>query len=163
VLQTHYLSEGLRTDWIGGATEQRPAQTVVTFAGGPALAQYHIQPCREGWVVALQWRGSPSARELAPTLSAFVQALDANGAKLAQSDGAPLQGLLPFAQLPLDRDIVDRRMLIAPGAAGATLYVGLYDYVTGERLPATDAQGVRLDGDALALALSPPDPNIVCR
>lgn len=163
VLQTHYPSEGPRTEWIGGATAQRPSQVAVAFAGGLALVQYHIQPCREGWVASLQWRRAPSARELAPTLSAFVQVLDANGAKLAQKDGAPLQGLLPFAQLPDDRDIIDRRMLIAPGAAGATLYVGLYDYVTGERLPAIGAQGARLDGDALALALPPLDPSVACR
>ncbi|MCS6849274.1 MAG: hypothetical protein RMN52_16345 [Anaerolineae bacterium] len=163
VLQTHYPREGPRTEWIGGASAQLPSRITVAFAGGPALAHYHIEPCREGWTVSLQWRGAPSTHELAPTLSAFVQALDANGAKLAQNDGAPLQGLLPFAQLPPDRDIVDRRMLLAPGAAGATLYVGLYDYVTGERLPATDAQGARLDGDALALALPPLDPSVACR
>ncbi|MFC1466112.1 MAG: hypothetical protein ACFLMY_14825 [Candidatus Brachytrichaceae bacterium NZ_4S206] len=163
VLQTHYPSEGPRTEWIGGATAQHPAQVAVAFAGGLALVQYDIQPCRDGWVVSLQWRGAPSTRELAPTLSAFVQVMDANGTKLAQKDGAPLQGLLPFAQLPDDHDIVDRRILIAPGAAGATLYVGLYDYVTGERLPAIGAQGARLDGDALALALPPLDPSVACR
>ncbi len=162
VLQTHYLPDGPRTTWLGGTTLQRHSQVEVSFAGGLALVRRHIQPCREGWVASLQWRGAPSARALTPTLSAFVQVLDANGAKLTQNDGAPLDGLLPFAQLPHDRDIVDRRMLIAPGAVGATLHTGLYDYVTGERLPATDARGARLDGDALALTLPPLDPGVAC-
>lgn len=159
VLHTHYPAKGPRTEWIGGATTQRPAGVIVSFVGGPALAQYHVQPCREGWQVTLQWRGTPAGRASAPTLSAFVQALDAHGAKLAQRDGAPMQGLLPFAQLPEDHDIVDRRVLIAPGAAGAMLYVGLYDYVTGARLP---AQGAQVIGDALALPLPPLDPNTAC-
>ncbi|MFN3704932.1 MAG: hypothetical protein ACK4WM_02900, partial [Thermoflexales bacterium] len=163
VLQTHYLPNGPRTTWLGGATAQRYSQVEVSFAGRLALVRRHIQPCREGWVAALQWRGAPSARALTPTLSAFVQVLDANGAKLTQNDGAPLGGLLPFAQLPHDRDIVDRRMLIAPSAVGATLHIGLYDYATGKRLPATDAQGARLDGDALALTLPPLDPGVACR
>ncbi|MFN4293106.1 MAG: hypothetical protein ACK4JD_03150 [Thermoflexales bacterium] len=162
VLQTHYRPDGPRTAWIGGATAQQHAQVEVSFAGGLALVRHDIQPCREGWVASLQWRGASSARELTPTLSAFVQVLDANGAKLTQNDGAPLDGLLLFTQMPRDRDIVDRRMLTAPGAVGATLYIGLYDYTTGERLPATDARGARLDGDALALALPPLDPSIAC-
>jgi hypothetical protein len=164
ILQTQYLPEALRTDWLGGATTHGPATAEVAFAGGPSLAQHHIQACRQGWVVALQWRRPPApAGEFPPTLSAFVQALDANGAKLAQSDGAPLNGLLPFASLPADRDIVDRRVLLAPDAAGAMLHLGVYDYVTGERLPATDAQGRRLAGDALTLPLPPLDPGVACR
>ncbi|GIV85895.1 MAG: hypothetical protein KatS3mg052_2902 [Candidatus Roseilinea sp.] len=162
VLQTHYLPDGPRTAWLGGATARRYSRFEVSFAHGLMLVQHHIQPCREGWVTSLQWRGASFARELKPTLSAFVQVLDADGAKLTQNDGAPLGGLLPFAQLPSARDIVDRRVLIAPGVVGATLHVGLYDYATGERLPATDAQGARLEGDALALALPPLDPGVPC-
>ncbi len=163
VLQTRYLSNELRTDWIGGAVAQRPAQAAVRFAGGAALVQHHVQPCRDGWIVALQWRGSSAASDMPSTISAFVQVLDAGGTKRAQDDGAPLRGLLPFGQLPLDRDIVDRRMLAAPGASGAALYVGLYDYATGERLPATDVRGERLAGDALVLPLPSPDPGVTCR
>ena len=164
VLQTQYLHEGPRTDWLGGATARRPATAEVTFAGGPLLVQRHVQACREGWVVALQWRRPPApAGQFPPTLSAFVQVLDANSAKLAQSDGAPLNGLLLFAQLPADRDIVDRRVLRAPDAAGAVLHLGVYDYTTGQRLHATDAQGMRLSGDALTLPLPPRDPRVACR
>ena len=115
-------------------------------------------------MVTLQWRRSPSwVGELPLTLSAFVQALDANGAKLAQSDGAPLNGLLLFRQLPADRDILDRRVLHAPDAGEAMLHLGMYDYTTGKRLPAISAQGARLASDALTLPLPPRDPGVACR
>jgi hypothetical protein len=55
--------------------------------------------------------------------------------------------------------MTDRRVLrMAPGAsaAGATLYLGLYDYQNGQRLAAADATGARLAGDAVSLALPVP-------
>jgi hypothetical protein len=163
VLQTHYLSDTLRTDWIGGATHSVPQAVEAHFGDGLALVRHHVMPCRDGWVVALQWRRLGPIETRGPTLSAFVQALDTDGAQLSQQDGAPLQGLLPFDQLPADIDMLDRRALIAPGAGEALLSLGLYDYTTGLRLPATDDQGRHLAGDALTVPLPPRDPRAECR
>lgn len=163
VLSTHYLSQTLRTDWVGGVAPEAPAAVEARFGDGLALAQHHVMPCRDGWVVALQWRALEAAGALTPTLSAFAQVLGADGAKLAQGDGVPLQGLLPFDQLPRDRDMIDRRVLLAPGADAATLSLGIYDYVTGTRLPAYDGQGQAMPGDALSIALPPRDPGVLCR
>lgn len=168
VLQTDYLLDALRTEWIGGATTHRPESVEVTFADGLALVRHYVQPCREGWIVTLQWRRTADgadgrANHAMDTLSAFVQALDRNEAKLAQHDGAPLRGMLSFAQLPEDRDIMDRRVLRTSETAEAMLLLGLYDYRTGMRLAARDARGNRLPGDALATPLSLPDAQTSCR
>jgi hypothetical protein len=59
--------------------------------------------------------------------------------------------------------MVDRRALIAPGAGESTLSLGMYDYTTGTRLPAFDAQGQPISGDALSIPLPPRDPAVACQ
>jgi hypothetical protein len=167
VLNVTYTPGGPRTAWLGGATMVHPASVEAIFRGQIAIAQHHILPCKDGWVVALQWRKLPPASEGAltsVTLSAFAQAFETGGAPIAQKDGAPVGGLLQFVDLPEDRDILDRRVLtttndVPPGA----LYVGIYDYTSGARLPARNASGQPLEGNAFTLPLPPRDPNTPCQ
>lgn len=170
VLLTSYGPTALRTEWIGGA--QAPAQHALHFTveGVLGLSAYHVQPCRTGWVLALQWRRiGATAADAPPTWSAFAQALGPGGVRVAQQDGAPLRGLLPFARLPKDADMMERRWLMIESGAtaeqqqlGARLYVGIYDYQTGTRLPMRLADGSRPDGDAFALDLPPLDSAVAC-
>ena len=170
VLLTRYGATALHTEWIGGA--QAPAQRAPQFTveGTLGLSAYHVQPCRTGWVLALQWRRLDATAADAPaTWSAFAQVLGSNGARMAQQDGAPLRGLMPFARLPKDADMMERRwLMIEPGSdprerqTGARLLLGVYDYQSGARLPLQLADGSRPDGDAFALDLPALDSAVAC-
>ena len=174
VLNVAYAPDGPHTVWLGGASAVRPEQIEARFGPQLALVRQHVLPCKDGWVVALQWRkqpptpkkggGSPIEGELPRTLSAFAQAFEVGGGPMTQKDGAPLAGLLQFADLPNDADIVDRRVLtttsvMQPGA----LYVGIYDFTNNARLVATDAANKPLDGNAFSIPLPPRDAGTECR
>jgi len=168
VLNTIYTPDSPQTDWLGGATTMRSESIEVMFGDSLALAQHHVLPCRDGWVIALQWRRSPltpqGESEVPRTLSAFAQAFDTQGGLLGQKDGAPVGGLLQFADLPSDADIVDRRIITTTSTAlPGALYVGIYDFTSGARLPAKDAAGKQLEGDAFAIPLPPRDANMLCQ
>lgn len=164
---TRYTSRTIHTDWIGGVI---PAQTdapiEAQFGGQLALVAHHIQLCNDraerGAIVALQWRRVGSGA-LSTTLSASAQLLDPQGARIAQADGAPLAGLLRFDQLPADRDVLERRVLLSdrPIAEGALL-ISVYDYQTGARLRAQRPDGSGLQEDALRLPLPVSPVSGVC-
>ncbi|MCB0160617.1 MAG: hypothetical protein KDD83_20940, partial [Caldilineaceae bacterium] len=68
----------------------------------------------------------------------FVHLLDAQGHKVAQRDGQPVQWLRPTSTWQPGEEISDRYGIllsadIVPGTY--TVAVGLYDPVTGQRLP----------------------------
>ncbi len=163
VLQTQYLDDGPSTAWIGGTTKRSHEPAQAHFGDDLALVHALVQPCRDGWIVTLRWQRIGLRRPLAQTLSASVQATDAQDAKLAQADGAPMNKLLPFADLPIDRDVLDRRVLSAQRVAPATLRIGVYDYVSGVRLPARDALGRPLAGDTWTISLPTMDARVPCR
>jgi len=166
VLNVSYAPDGPHTAWLGGATQVRPDQIEARFGSQLALVRHHVLACANGWVVALQWRKTaPGAGGDTPkTLSAFAQAFASDGTPLAQKDGAPLAGLLPFADLPGNADIVDRRVLTTTSAAPpSALYIGVYDYTNGARLAATDASGKGLDANAFAIPLVERDRRVECR
>ncbi len=158
VMWVRYLTDTLRADWMGGV--EPPAVVAggaqAMFGQSLQLMAYHIQPCRAGWVLATRWRRTqPGAQadSLQSSLSMFAQVYDAQGSPVAQQDGALLSGLLGFDQMPVGLDVVDRRWLIgAPAGAPVTVFVGVYDYQTGQRLPAARPDGAALENDALLLS-----------
>ena len=68
----------------------------------------------------------------------FVHLLDAQGNKVAQRDGQPVQWLRPTSTWQPGEEIVDRYSWLLPDTTATgryTIAVGLYDPVTGQRLP----------------------------
>jgi hypothetical protein len=85
------------------------------------------------------------------TTSVFVQVLDGNGRLLAQADGPPL-GIRPslLAATPA-WTLFDLREIELPEgetAVPTTLLVGVYDFASGQRSPATDNAGLPLPDNA---------------
>ncbi len=100
--------------------------------------------------VALQWRAQAMPER---AWSVFVHLIDANGGRVGQSDSEPAGGNWPTTLWAPGTTIVDEHTLRFDGdLAGAILQVGLYDTMTGERLPAKPAT-LTVQQDAAVLPL----------
>ncbi len=123
-----------------------------TIFGDPALAAGSINSSN-GWIrlegyalspettaggelfLALRWE---SLRPMENDYQVFVHLLNANDEKLAQRDGQPVQWLRPTSTWQPGEKIIDRYALLLPDdlpSGSYTLAVGLYDPVSGQRLP----------------------------
>ncbi len=108
--------------------------------------------------ITLVWQAI-RAPETAYTV--FVHVLDQAGQIVAQSDASPaaldVPGGYPTDRWAAGEVVVDRHALAIPeGASGALRVVaGMYDPLTGARLPATDATGRALPDGAVPIAEMP--------
>jgi hypothetical protein len=79
----------------------------------------------------------------------FVHVVNANGEIVAQSDSQPLNGQYPTSIWSPGEIVVDERFIrLVPGTH--RIFVGLYRWDTGERLPAV-VDGERAADDRLLL------------
>lgn len=85
-------------------------------------------------------------------VTAFLHVYDEAGQLVAQKDGVPLAGLFPpWAWQPGDR-VRDVRLVTLPEDLAPGMYtvsVGWYNADSGERLPATNAQGLPVEQGAV--------------
>jgi 4-amino-4-deoxy-L-arabinose transferase-like glycosyltransferase len=90
---------------------------------------------------------------VAGNLKVFAHLLDRDGRLVAQQDSEPVGGLRPTSTWGVEEPIVDRHGILLPGdllAGDYQVAVGLYDPVSGDRLPVTSGGG-ESDGDALLI------------
>ncbi|MCC6604403.1 MAG: hypothetical protein IT327_14415 [Anaerolineae bacterium] len=102
----------------------------------------------DGVVTAwLIWR--PRYTDIPDTTSVFVQVLDADGRLIAQADGPPL-GIRPSLLAATPEWILFdlREIALDEGQTAHTLLVGVYDFASGQRSPATDNAGQPLPDNA---------------
>jgi hypothetical protein len=115
------------------------------------LAGYDVKRAGQAVTLTLYWR--TDAAPVAP-LKRFVHAVDAGGEIVAQADAFLESDGVPATYWRPGEYIVDRAMLEIPaGAQASTLYVGLYDPQTGERLPGVTAAGEALPEGRLPIEL----------
>jgi hypothetical protein len=84
----------------------------------------------------------------------FVHLYDETGQLRTQVDDFPLHGDAPTESWLPGEVLIDRYTLHLPADLPAATYrlaVGMYDPVTGRRLPATDAKGTPLPNNAIPL------------
>jgi hypothetical protein len=98
-----------------------------------ALRGYRMATDTDGVTLTLYWQALDFPRA---EVSAFVHALDAAGGTMAQSDGPP--AAVPMWCWVPGEVVADERRLAAEDVAGFA--VGLYDPVTGQRLPVRPPQ-----------------------
>jgi hypothetical protein len=137
--------------------EPPAAPTLATFDAGQtvALVDAMLEPCPvsdgDCRQLTLFWQ-SPSP--LAADVTVFVHLRAPDGFVRAQADGPPVAGSYPTSSWLPDEIIQDVHVLPSlPGEPADHLAIGLYDPVSGERLPAFGPDGARLPEDALRLAL----------
>ncbi len=145
---------------IGPSTRQFTIPPEITEVGANVgntikLAGYHVaQPdtAASPWQVTLVWQALATP---AQNYVAFVHLLDQAGNLLAQSDAVPAGGYATTRWIS-GEVIVDEHTITLPADQAATqVRVGLYDPLSGERLPITSAAGDSLPDGALTLPLIP--------
>ena len=101
--------------------------------------------------LALHWQASkpPTAN-----YTVFTQLIGPDGLVWAQKDNPPQGGRYPTTIWEVDDRVVDRFELSLNEGAPAGEYrllAGMYDWTTGQRLPAFDENGNRLPDDAIQI------------
>jgi hypothetical protein len=116
------------------------------WAGQLLLRGYDVVQSSHAISLTLYWQTGTTPSK---PLTRFIHVTGAGGANIAQSD-VPLQdGEVPATMWQPGECVLDRATLQLPVDAQITaLYVGLYDPVTGERLPVQLASGPAADGRA---------------
>jgi hypothetical protein len=154
VFITYYTVEGVRAKHTGQIGPPAEAGPPLARFGPYELLAADVTACEGSVRSTLRW-GWTQDRPPPATTSLFVQLLDDGGRLIAQADAPPL-GLRPDLILPVAGwQITDLRTLQPTEGRPAQLLVGVYDYLSGERFPAQDAQGQGLPGDALTLPVEP--------
>ena len=111
------------------------AQTgdVATLLGLDVEPELSLRP-GEPFTVTLVWRAEAGAAKA--DLTVFAHLIGADGGIVAQHDGKPVGGTRPTSGWLAEEIIVDAHTLVwkRDYAGPATLRIGLYDAVTGERI-----------------------------
>jgi hypothetical protein len=136
--------------WVEAKTPQRaPGETLARF--GPSIRLVDVEYAAESATLTLHWQTDTA---LSQDATIFVHVLAADGQLLGQRDAAPYDNRYPTSAWRPDQVIEDVRPL-APFVADVEqidhLLIGLYDPVTGVRLPATDGDGNPLADQALRI------------
>ncbi len=136
-------------------TQPPPIPKLITMSNDIQLLGYDIsnpiltqdQPLS----FALHWQASspPTADH-----TVFTQLIGPDGLLWTQQDNQPQGGRYPTTLWAIEDRVVDRYELTLPANAPNGEYrllVGMYNWMTGERLPTFDENGTRLPDDAVQL------------
>jgi hypothetical protein len=106
--------------------------------------------------VTLTWL---SLSPLQPHHTVFFHLGQPGQTPIAQADGDFWMGMLPLPTLAPGDTIREQRVILLPEetpTAQHEMRIGIYNRLTGERLPATTPQGTRLPDDAVSIHLEDP-------
>jgi hypothetical protein len=120
----------------------------ITFLGYDSQASVRAG---EDLGVTVYWQ---VRQEMEESYKVFVHLYDQAGNIMAQQDRIPGLGARPTTTWEAGEIVADRLLVPIDSAAPAGAYrlaVGLYNQETGERLPAFDPEGRRLEGDRILL------------
>lgn len=135
VFTTAYTESGIQTTYQGKIGPEPTDSAHVVGWVDFTLRSAQGEHCGEQILTQLTWEINEAA---SPTTSIFVHAVTGDGRVVGQKDGPPLQIRPDFLHLPGNWSVTDHRVIrIEAGSMPTELQVGLYDYQTGERLPAS--------------------------
>ena len=143
---------------------QRERPSIVARAatsGGLRLQGYDLLPAPGGPTLRLFWETGDG---VASDWITYIHLHSPQGERIAQFDGPALAGLLPTSKWQADALYIDRRQLNLPTGLEPGEYllrVGLYNYVSGERLPfqADDEKQERFENGQLLIRLTVAPPS----
>ncbi len=127
-------------------------EPLAVFGPGINLLQVD-RPTHQNTTLTFYWQ---TVQPINGDYTIFVHLLDAQGNLLGQLDGVPYDGLYPLADWLPGQIITDVRALPPMQLDELNaVAIGLYDPVSGERLPAKDAQGNLLLNNSLTIPVTP--------
>ena len=145
---------GLETRYTGRLVPMTDAASPLASFGTYQLLKSEAENCGNTVTLITTWRNAPAAGDdesASLTTSVFAQLLDGDGQLMAQADG-PLLGLRPdLLDLSEEWLMVDKREFPAPSVGAEEILIGVYDFASGQRYPASDQTGEPLSDDALRL------------
>jgi hypothetical protein len=157
VYLSRYFADGsLALRWAGAVTAgPSVASCQAVFGGRLCLqaAEANAQPGRLS--LTLTWQSLAVAQ---PHDTIFVHVGQVGQPPIIQADGDLWMGMLPLYVLPPGDTIREQRIILLPQSLPSgrlAIQVGIYDRVTGERLPATTPQGEPLPGNAFIVGYLP--------
>lgn len=143
VSTTRYVPDTLFAEPAGSienAVEPVDSQPVARFGDCLSLQSANVEQSRGKVEIELVWQQECATPA---EFTVFAHLLADEGALLAQADGDPLSGILPFSLWPEYPLVYDKRFAILQNHP-TYISVGLYDRYTGDRLPGYTAEGVPL-------------------
>lgn len=154
-----YPEAGPQTTHAGGFKPADSPDARIASFGPYQLLDVSAMLCDGSANVVTSWTEDPGDL-IQPTHSIFVQLLADDGRLIAQADG-PLLGLRTDLIELLPNWVIEDRRTLQPTEPGqpAQLLIGVYDFASGDRLPADDIQGMPLAGDAYRLPISDCETN----
>ena len=131
-----------------------PAHPVEALWGDMILLQgYDLNQSEESLDLTVYWQ---ARHEMDSSYKVFVHLIDPDsGAIVAQDDAVPRRWTYPTTAWQRDeviRDAISLSLSEVPPAQ-YHLWIGLYDTLTGERLPVRASGGERYPGDAVSLTV----------
>ncbi|MCP4358694.1 MAG: hypothetical protein GY796_11805 [Chloroflexi bacterium] len=116
-----------------------PICETVLFGGAICLHETAVTQYTDAYEVTLTWS---TIEPLPPEWTIFTHLGILGQPPTAQADGDTWQGALPLADWPTQRLIVDTRSIPVPrNDTGLVWQIGVYNWVTGERVTAVNANG----------------------
>ena len=152
----YYDEEGPVTRYSGQLSPQSGQSPSLATFGPYDLLSASADSCGDAVHLTTVWRvvsTGGSTPEIGSTTSLFVQLLGEDGQLIAQADAPPM-GLRPdLIQLPAGWQMVDHRELEPGDGQPKEILVGAYDFMSGERFPATDGARQPLPDNALRIPI----------
>ncbi len=159
VYLSRYRTDGtFALQWAGAVVSPtlaaQPCRLAV-FSQTLCLQDAQVQPQSGRLSIMLTWTSLAGAQ---PNDTILTHLGQVGQPPLAQADGDPWLGILPLTLLQPGDTIRDHRIILLPGTLPPGEYeirVGIYNRVTGERMPAMTPQGEPLPDNAVTVGLLP--------
>ena len=156
-LSRYHADGAFELQWAG-AIAKTPSRdcSMTTFGQALCLQEAQVERQLDRLSVTLTWLSLSPAQ---PHDTVFVHVGQPGQAPVAQADGDFWTGMLPLSTLAPGDAIQEQRVVPLPEEVPAgqhEIRVGIYNRLTGERLPVTTPQGTRLPDDAASIPLKGP-------
>ncbi|KAA3663738.1 MAG: hypothetical protein DWQ04_09270, partial [Chloroflexi bacterium] len=153
VFLTTYTDNGVYTSHTGWLSWETAVSSPIADFTEYKLLAAAATTCKHKTTLHITW--SPQNKTLAPSTTSFVQLFDATGQLIGQADGPPLAIRPDLIPTDANITITDLRELDTGTQTPALAIIGVYNYLNGERFPATDSLNNPLPDNAWRIQVIP--------
>jgi hypothetical protein len=153
VFLTTFADDGITTEHKGWVGRNTAVSTPIVDFTQYKLLTATANTCNSQTNLELTW--AFHSTQVEPTTTIFVQLFDNNGQLIGQADGPPLAVRPDLIPAQKDAIMIDMRMLTTDNQQPTTALIGAYNYLNGERFPASDSEGNVLPNNAWKIDVTP--------